>query len=276
MILSYDDIRSFEDAENYNHQEMTSLMSFCKMGDFKKIKKIIKENKKRDIINISVHYNDAFRVSCEFGHFEIAKWFFKKTHDICVSINYEYAFCGACSNGHFEIAKWLFEIKPEVISSLNERSFRGACENGHLEIAQWLLENKPDMNISANDEEVFKWTCFFGSLKVAQWLLKIKPDIDISVETFRLACYKDNLKKDNFETAQWLQSLRPWLFKIIKKEKYFSPHINTKEEQTAYFKEERFQRRKYFVWLYSSPHLHKISVLHKLPSELLREIVMMV
>ena len=149
------------------------------------------------------------------------------------------AFVLTILNGYFEISEWFLNnaMCDDDISWV----FGYFCENGNLKIAQWLLERKPDINISARNERAFVWACHQG----------------------------------HTEVAQWLQSLRPWLYKIIKfnytlksiVHTILTPHINTKKEQ-------HFQRRKYLVWLHSSPSLHQTSILHPLPSELLREIAL--
>ena len=66
------------------------------------------------------------------------------------------------------------------ISANNEEVFCNACFSGHLDIAQWLLQVKPDINISAENEEAFRFACRNGHLDVAQWLLSIKPDINVN------------------------------------------------------------------------------------------------
>ena len=179
-----------------------------------------------------------------------------------------------CKYGYLEYIKEMNE-KNEIMNDENKSAlaFLAACENGHLETAKWLLEQQPNINISAHGEFIFRNTCCKGHLKIAQWLLEKKPDIDISStnnNAFHLAWNNNKLK-----VVKWLQSLYPWLYVIYKDEQNnICYHINTEEEQKAYFKEVRFQRRKYIVWLYSSAPLHKKSTLHLLPRELLREISM--
>ena len=49
------------------------------------------------------------------------------------------AFRVACQRGHLELAKWLLSVKPSInISADNDYAFRYACVYEHLETAQWL------------------------------------------------------------------------------------------------------------------------------------------
>ena len=235
--------------ENFDLKK-TEFILFCKTGNFEKMKQM------KEIINDENH---------DFGSLHC------------------YAFLCVCEEGHLEVAQWLLKKQPNIdVSSENNFAFRWSCLNGHLETAKWLLEIKPEIFDVVDIASSFKWVCFYGHIKVAQWLLEIKPEIDISADNefaFRFACRRRHMK-----VAEWLQSLRPWLYKIIKEQINKNDpitkccvkhHINTEEEQQVYFKKERFQRRKYLVWLHSSPSLHQTSILHPLPSELLREMAMM-
>ena len=247
--------------------------------------------------NFDISFNNdiAFREACENGHLEVAQWLFEIKPNILnikpnTQVQYELfvndekikikpkktcddVFGEACKNGHLKVAQWLLEIKPDInISAYEEYAFRGACKNGHLEIAQWLLKIKPEMNFTNTIffEHTFREACSKGHIEIAKLLLKIKPDINISSgneNAFCWACHYGHL-----ETAQWLQSLRPWLYKIIinnNDNKFkIKAHINTPKEQ-------RFERRKYVVWLYSlKTKMNKECLFHKLPNELLRVIAM--
>ena len=199
-----------------------------------------------------------FYDACENGNLEVAQSFFHE------KVNIKHAFRKACYCGHVKVAKWLLEKNPEII--ITDNTFSWVVCSEHLEVAQWLFKIKPNINVSIHNEISFRWACLNGNLEVAQWLLEIKPDINISADdeyAFHWACRGGHVK-----VAQWLQSLRPWLYKIIINNNDLIPHINTQEEQ-------RFQRRKYMVWLYSlKTKMNKECVFHKLPNELLRAIAM--
>jgi ankyrin repeat protein len=74
------------------------------------------------------------------------------------------------------MVQWLYQIKPEInISAENDEVFKSACENGHLNVAQWLYQNKPNIDISANYDKAFIFACNEEHLDVAKWLCDLLP-----------------------------------------------------------------------------------------------------
>ena len=151
---------------------------------------------------------------------------------------YDIAFYSACCKGHLQVAQWLLEVHPSI--NIFESAFRTACGIGHLELAQWLLQVCPTINISADNDKAFREACNFGYL------------------TGRL------------EVAQWLHSLKPYLYVIEYDEngKYKDYYIRTKEEAN-------WEKRKYLVWLASDkcPEENKTNLLYKLPSDVSRMVI---
>ena len=101
---------------------------------------------------------------------------------------------------------------------------------------------------------------------MGKWLLQIKPSINISEDndyTFCRACANGKL-----EIAVWLQTLKPYLYKINYdiNGKYVSYYVRTKEEA-------RWQQTKYLVWLSSLQSPNKQSIIYKLPNDVLRYII---
>ncbi len=176
-----------------------------------------------------------------------------------------------CCHGHLQLAQWLISVKPNInISAENEDVFRYACSQGYLQVAQWLLSVKPDINISAKNEDAFRWACHNGYLQVAQWLLSIKSDINISVDdegSFRWACYFKHL-----QIAQWLQTLKPYLYVINYNENgtYESHYVRTKAEEQ---KKQRFVQRIHALWLASNTTPNKNNILYQLPQDISRLII---
>lgn len=242
-------------------------------------------------IDISAGSECAFRNACCYGQLNVAKWLLEVCPDIDISVYNEYAFHNACVNGHLLVAQWLLQIKPTInISIWEDLTFSNACLNGHLLVAQWLLTVNPCINISKNNEYIFRRVCHYGQLNVAQWLLTVKPDINISAEhesAFRNTCdnafltdsrLNINLKRtiirtplslQYLEIAKWLQSLKPYLYKIeYSTDNYNYYYICSKEE-------ERWQRRKQLVWLASDETPCKKNLFYRIPEDVSRYIIQM-
>ena len=103
---------------------------------------------------------------------------------------------------------------------------------------------------------------------MGKWLLQIKPSINISEDndyTFCRACANGKL-----EIAVWLQTLKPYLYKINYdiNGKYVSHYVRTKAEA----KEARWQEIKYLVW-FGKKNSNKKCMLNKLPSDIVRYII---
>ena len=98
-------------------------------------------------IDISARHEATFRLSCELGYLDMAKWLLWIKPDINISSRNEDAFKSSCCYGYLEVAKWLFSIKPDInIFAQNEYAFRSCCSNGHLEVAKWLLQETMKRN----------------------------------------------------------------------------------------------------------------------------------
>ena len=63
-------------------------------------------------INISTENEEAFRLACENGNLEVAKWLYQIKPTIDVSAKNDYAFCYTCENGNLNVAKWLQTLMP--------------------------------------------------------------------------------------------------------------------------------------------------------------------
>lgn len=257
---------------NEIQNEYSIFLNACKKGDVEVVKSLFDKNPN---INISDCNDEPFWYSCFCGHLEVAQWLFeirKDMHDvICCD-----AFMGACENGHLEVAQWLLELKPNIINFDNithTYTFYLVCKKGHLKVAQWLLEINQEKdklnqeNDKFNFEDCFIIACENGQIEVAKWLLELKPNIDITAENNRAFYFSCYYYKYNVMT--WLQSLKPWLYTIVK-----NP-VGTLKPKINSIKEQRFYKRKYAVWLSSSMSPNKKCILFKLPSDVSREIIMM-
>jgi hypothetical protein len=203
------------------------------------------------------------------------KQLFELNPDIVISALNEDLFCWACADGYLHVAQWLLQVKPKInISAFNEKAFRMTCENGQLDVCKWLLQVKPDINISVNNEFAFRCACIQGHLQVCQWLLHVKQDIDISAlddYAFKYVCYKAHLQVPCYlQVAQWLQSLKPYLYVIEYDEDGAMKDYRIREKEEA-----NWEKRKYLIWLASNncQEQNKSNLLYKLPSDVSRMVI---
>ena len=62
-------------------------------------------------------------------------------------------FINKCKEGNLEFIKNNYKNYTNYYIN---KGFIELCKNGHLKVAKWLFKIKPDINISADNEEVFK------------------------------------------------------------------------------------------------------------------------
>ena len=61
-------------------------------------------------INVHADNDSAFRVACEGGHLETAKWLVGSCGPVDVHAYNDNAFRVACGRGHLETARWLVSL----------------------------------------------------------------------------------------------------------------------------------------------------------------------
>ena len=179
-------------------------------------------------------------------------------------------FINLCQQGNLLGAKRFLRENPHInISEGNEYAFRYACGGGHLHVAQWLVSIKPTINISILEEHAFLWACENGQLHVAKWLISKKPNLNISAlnnYAFRITCCNSSSSSRRLQVAQWLQSLKPYLYVIYYDENglYKDYYIRTKEEAN-------WERRKYLVFI--SSECKEDNLLYRLPTDVLKMVI---
>lgn len=182
--------------ENYDIDIDTlnrSLIKSCKRNNTKPIKIIINEIKRKNsYVDFSI-CDEAFQTMCEYGHLEIAKWFFDKRRKyspaLNISGNDNYAFRMACRNGHLELAKWLIKISGEFgflirINDVNNYAFMSASQNNHFEIMEWLIIEGRRLlqyiDIRIDNDIAFRTACKNKHIKLVKLLCSICSDYKVS------------------------------------------------------------------------------------------------
>jgi ankyrin repeat protein len=129
-----------------------------------------------------------FQNACEHGYILVAQYFFNK-NITDIHVDNEYAFRHACRNNHTEIVKWLYQLGINICSPINihvdnEFAFKYFCRNGDMEMAKWLYQLSEDIfspiNIHIDNDQAFALACQSGKIEMAEWLLqphtqKVRP-----------------------------------------------------------------------------------------------------
>lgn len=202
---------------------------------------------------------DMFYYACINGHIKLARYVLNKYPFVKQS---EYFISRAFSRA----------IDPCICGCYCGAS-SPSCKFNLIKILKLLLKLNPNIKNDLNLlQESLYWSCIFGSFNRTEFLLQLNPNIDICAnnhELFTGAC-----KYNNFEIMKLLQKLRPDVYVINydKKGNYKDHYIRTEEEAK---KEANWQRRKYAVWLASNkcPESSKNDVLFKLPCDVSRYVV---
>ncbi len=148
-------------------------------------------------IDITANDNRSFRLVCHRGHLEMAKWIYSINSDN-ISFNRSVVFSSSCATGQFEVIKWLKDISgPNIFGDANT-GFKWSCSQGHLDIAKWIYEHEI---IIFNDirEKSFEYACLNGHYEVAKWLVAISGDSIIKHDNFRAA-----YTHGHFKITKWL------------------------------------------------------------------------
>lgn len=269
------------------------FMDACEAEDQELALRILNEHTN---INVSENNEFLFHTLCKTRKIKMAQWLLSIRPTINVSDLNDYAFRVACVNQDLEMAKWLYSIKPDINI---ENAFVTICEeiNGNLEFAQWLLSVKPEIDISAENNRAFVESCKHLRIDIAKWILSLNPNIILDVEQKML--FKNIFIGMDIDKIEWFYSIskldketHDWAFKyacrwgtidmvhwVLSKKPYayyveydvLKTHVVNYSIRTE--KEERWESRKYALWLSSNITPKKNQILYRVSTDVARLII---
>lgn len=160
---------------------------------------------------VDAHYNEdyAFRISCEYGKFDMAKQLFQNLKKINIHALDDYAFRYSCKNGHLDIAKWLYQLGEKInVHAVKDYAFRYACSNNHLNVCKWLYQ-LGDIDIHMHENFPLVSSCELGGYETARWLYSLfseKKDCIIDLPEKCYALYGLSYVK-KLGQAKWIYSI---------------------------------------------------------------------
>lgn len=83
----------------------------------------------------------------------------------------------ACESGDIEKAKEELLAEEKLTIHVIGYAFRRACYEGHLELAKWILDMSPKKSstITFDSHDPFMFACRNKKVEVAEWLVSLKP-----------------------------------------------------------------------------------------------------
>jgi len=162
------------------HTTCCSLHASCANGDLLYLKTVLFPH--LTLKHIRNKDNCAFRLACQFGHLEVAKWI-HGNFPLCeydVNIFDHECLRFSCGNGHLEVAKWLvseFNLTSKNIRCGDNFALMNSCQNGHLKVVKWIVEtfgiskNEITHNKYGEDTSWCFWTCIRCHVDVLDFLI---------------------------------------------------------------------------------------------------------
>ena len=147
-------LKNFIHITHFNVILYDALQISCKNGCFKTVKWIFSYTTNNPANTFGIWNTGLLMLICENGYLEILEWFLSNIRIFISLDTYNYLFSLSCNNGHFEIAKLLYNFNNQIDIHLdNDEVFRISCRNNNFEVLNWLrsIRKKTVYNF------IFKW-----------------------------------------------------------------------------------------------------------------------
>ena len=174
----------------------------------------------KNILSVKCIFTEA----CRNGFLEYAVYLVDK-YNVDIHMDNENAFRICCEYGHIEFAKWLVLLGELVghtkinINIFNNIVFINSCANGYIDIARWLVllgetDSYNKINNCHANNHAFNLCCYYGHIEIARWLIKLgesdgydKIDVRAHNNFAKKYCCANGHKGGYNELVQWLDEL---------------------------------------------------------------------
>jgi hypothetical protein len=162
-----------------------------------------------------------FKIACQSGHLEIAKWLYSNS-DINLHNKDDEAFKLSCLNGNTKTAQWLYSL--DTIDINFNLIFKEVCSNNKLSTVEWIYSIQKIDDLIINS--CFTMACNYNFYDLSKWLYSLNiVNLDFNNDYLFIECCKN----DSLDTAEWLLFIgfipRP---KSYWKKLYYSESISKK------------------------------------------------
>lgn len=280
-FIELNDIENIKDLLKDNYEFIKNRPHFntnyiftliCSMRNIEILKWMLEFEPKIYLTNLSII------ILCESNNLVILKWLctiFK----INLSFENELPFRICCERGHFEMAKFLLKIKPDInVAALDNYAFILATKKRHYDVALWLYKINSTIGISELDK-VFKFNHYFIThAKNDGYNFYAKDPSDDKKIYNNNQTYEMKFILELSSVLKFVHKLKPYRYKLFYNEfndNIILPnsYICNIEEETANKKEFYWNKRKLPIWIASNYSPNKNCLLYKLPCDLAREII---
>jgi len=159
------------------------------------------------LLNINPQYDiiDIFENECIKDNIVGVKFLLRDNKNF----NVKKSFYNLCENNQLNAVKLLLNIKPQLNDEINN-IFSVICSYGYKEMIQYFIDKYDNLDISIKNDLAFRFVWIYGNINIAALLLDNKPDIDIYADNYDIFNYMFSCNESGYR-SEYKLALGQWL-----------------------------------------------------------------